>query len=891
MAKQTIDLGTVANDGTGTPLRSAFDICNDNFDELYAGAGGGTPEGTEILSTGETVGKVLQADGDDTSSWVALAGGGNAQTANPLSQFAATTSAQLAGVLSDETGTGAAVFSTSPTLVTPALGTPSALVATNATGTAAGLTVGNVTNNANLTGHITSTGNAAVLGSFTVGQLSTALTDASISGTNTGDEVAASATVSGVSELATITEIDTGTDTARTITPAGLAGSALQTKVDAIESGADVTDASNVGSALTLTGDVTSSGSMATTIAAGAVDIAMLSATGTKDATTFLRGDGTFDVPAGSGGTPEGTAVLSTGETIGKVLQADGDDSSSWVALAGGGNAQTANPLSQFAATTSAQLAGVLSDETGSGLAVFGTSPTLVTPALGTPSALVGTNITGTAAGLTVGATTGVEAGADVTDAENVGSSIAGATAKSALVDADSIATIDSEAANVLKETTWTNVKAFLKTYFDGLYGAGDALVSNPLSQFAATTAAQLNGVLSDASLTGTNTGDEAAASTTVSGIVELATLSEVNAGTDTVRSVTPAGLATIQAAVDLNTAKTTYPGLPEGTAVLSTGETIGKVLQADGDDSSSWVTLPGGGDAQTANPLSQFAATTSAQLAGVLSDETGTGLAVFGTSPTLVTPALGTPSALVGTNITGTAAGLTVGATTGVEAGADVTDTANVTSAGALMDSEVTNLAQVKAFDTTDYATAAQGTTADGAIQTDASNDADGLQMLERADHPNTPAATKGQFWTKNTVANRPIFTDDGGTDYELLRLDGGIAASDETTALTASTSVAKTTIHAQRAGLIDEVLCGVTTAPTGSTLTLDVHLNGTTIFSTKPTIDAAEKTTVTAATASVLTTTPTVVAKGDLIEFFADSVGATIAGAGLKFYINYTK
>ena len=39
-----------------------------------------------------------------------------------------------------------------------------------------------------------------------------------------------------------------------------------------------------------------------------------------------------------------------------------------------------------FGATTSAQLAGVISDETGSGNLVFATSPTLVTPALGTPS-------------------------------------------------------------------------------------------------------------------------------------------------------------------------------------------------------------------------------------------------------------------------------------------------------------------------------------------------------------------------------------------------------------------------------------------------------------------------------------------------------------------------
>ena len=38
-------------------------------------------------------------------------------------------------LLSDETGSGTAVFATSPTLVTPALGTPSALVLTNATGT------------------------------------------------------------------------------------------------------------------------------------------------------------------------------------------------------------------------------------------------------------------------------------------------------------------------------------------------------------------------------------------------------------------------------------------------------------------------------------------------------------------------------------------------------------------------------------------------------------------------------------------------------------------------------------------------------------------------------------------------------------------------------------
>lgn len=52
------------------------------------------------------------------------------------------------------------------------------------------------------------------------------------------------------------------------------------------------------------------------------------------------------------------------------------------------------------------------------------------------------------------------------------------------------------------------------------------------------------------------------------------------------------------------------------------------------------WVeTTSSGGDALVANPLSQFASTSSAQLLGVLSDPTGSGLAVFGTSPNITTP------------------------------------------------------------------------------------------------------------------------------------------------------------------------------------------------------------------------------------------------------------
>ena len=59
---------------------------------------------------------------------------------------------------------------------------------------------------------------------------------------------------------------------------------------------------------------------------------------------------------------------------------------------------------------------------------------------------------------------------------------------------------------------------------------------------------------------------------------------------------------------------------------------------------------------------------------------------------------------------------GLTIDASTGVVTADEVTSSA-VSSAGALMDSEVTNLAQVKAFSSADYATAAQGTLATNAL------------------------------------------------------------------------------------------------------------------------------------------------------------------------------
>lgn len=90
----------------------------------------------------------------------------------------------------------------------------------------------------------------------------------------------------------------------------------------------------------------------------------------------------------------EATSFIKTGGTSSQFLKADGSiDSTAY----GVGNALTSNPLSQFAATTSLQLKNIISDETGSGALVFGTSPTFTT-SITTPNIIgTGTNLTITA--------------------------------------------------------------------------------------------------------------------------------------------------------------------------------------------------------------------------------------------------------------------------------------------------------------------------------------------------------------------------------------------------------------------------------------------------------------------------------------------------------------
>lgn len=101
--------------------------------------------------------------------------------------------------------------------------------------------------------------------------------------------------------------------------------------------------------------------------------------------------------------------------------------------------------------------------------------------------------------------------------------------------------------------------------------------------------------------------------------------------------------------------------------------------------------------------------------------------------------------------------------------------------------------------------------------------------------------------YLTTSTAASTYGTIAQAKTEYLVL------AASDETTALTTGTS--KVTFRMPYAMTLTGVRCSLATAQTsGSILTVDVNESGTTILSTKLTIDNTEKTSTTAVTAPVI-------------------------------------
>jgi hypothetical protein len=218
-------------------------------------------------------------------------------TTDKLNVLAATSSSELAGIISDETGTGALVFANTPTLVTPNIGA--------------------------------ATGTSLVL---------------------SGD-----LTVNGTTTTINSTEI--------TVDDKNLTLGSVATPTDA---GAD-------GGGLTLKGTTDKTFSWI-------------------DATDAWTSSEHMDLASGKVLKINGTEVLSATQYTGNAATVTN-------------GITTASKISALAATSSSELAGVISDETGTGALVFANTPTLVTPEIGAatgtslalPDALIG-SATGTAA-------------------------------------------------------------------------------------------------------------------------------------------------------------------------------------------------------------------------------------------------------------------------------------------------------------------------------------------------------------------------------------------------------------------------------------------------------------------------------------------------------------
>jgi len=286
----------------------------------------------------------------------------------------------------------------------------------------------------------------------------------------------------------------------------------------------------------------------------------------------------------------------------------------------------TVDKLSAFAATTSAELAGVISDETGSGALVFGTSPTLTTPLLNVPSQTYGNEtqtmmlhskdfladnvISGCLPATSANLTSDISAGIAYSQGRRIVKAITSRTYTASVdtyVDlkgdgtyiftevanaaaAPAVAADSIRLAKVITSATAITAVADLR-YFCKL-----ATTANKLSVFAPTTSAELAGVISDETGTGALVlGTSPTLVTPVLGTPTSGTLTNCTglpiAGGGT-------GQATAQTAINALSAVAGATNEHVLTKDTTTGNAIFKVAAAGGGLGYALSVLSGAGDA-----------------------------------------------------------------------------------------------------------------------------------------------------------------------------------------------------------------------------------------------------------------------------------------------------
>jgi hypothetical protein len=89
--------------------------------------------------------------------------------------------------------------------------------------------------------------------------------------------------------------------------------------------------------------------------------------------------------------------------------------------------------------------------------------------------------------------------------------------------------------------------------------------------------------------------------------------------------------------------------------------------------------------------------------------------------------------------------------------------------------------------------------------------------------------------------------------------------------------------------AGTLTAVKASVNTAPVGSTLVVDINESGTSVLSTKLSIDASETTSATAAVPAVIS--DSALSDNSIISIDIDQIGSGTAGEGLKVTLYVTR